>query len=756
MNARSPMSPPVVAPASAPQEQDDGVDLIEYWDIIVDNRWLVIAIAAVILALGVAYAFIARPVYEANLLIQVEDYGDSAKNPLGGDNSAGALFNVKSSASAEMEIIRSRLVVGKAVDSTLLFIDARPRYLPIVGNWLARRAKALSDPGFLGFGGYVTGTEKIDVSVFDVPQALEGSQFQVMALGNGRYELFHPELSQPLQGTVGAPLVRNTQFGQLALLITSLEGRPGAEFTLHRFSRLATITNLQTNLKLSEKGRQSGIIDATLQSGDPRRLTFILNEVGRQYVRQNVERRAAEAQKMLAFLDVQMPQFKKQLEQAEDAFSRYRNQQGTVNLDEESKVVLNRSVDLQSKLVDAQQRRLELIARFTTAHPAVKTLDEQIASWKREIADLNAHIRTMPSVQQDALRLERDAKVAYDVYQSLRNNVIQLELVREGKVGNVRLIDEAALPEWPVAPKRPLVVGVALLLGLFAGVGAALARSAFNRAIRDSQEIEAQTGLNVFSTIPLSAHQVELARRAVNKEPGVHLLSAVSPTDVAIESLRSLRTALQFAMLEAPNNRVLVTGATPGVGKSFLSSNLAAILASAGKRVLLIDADMRKGHLNALFGLAREQGLSEVIAGTLKPSEAVHRNVMPHLDFLATGLLPPNPAELMMSAAFAHTLDELSSQYDLVVVDTPPVLAAADTLGMASQAGTLLLVARSGQTQMGELHEAAKRLAHVGRRVSGVLFNAVDLTRRYYGSYGYKYGGYRYRPYTYESPAGNS
>src|SRR6185369_4091098 len=121
------------------------------------------------------------------------------------------------------------------------------------------------------------------------------------------------------------------------------------------------------------------------------------------------------------------------------------------------------------------------------------------------------------------------------------------------------------------------------------------------------------------------------------------------------------------------NNRVLVTGATPGVGKSFVSANFAAILASAGKRVLLVDADLRKGHLNYYFDTKRERGLSEIVAGSIKPTEAIRRAVLPNLDLLTTGVLPPNPAELMMSGAFALALDDLSAQYDLVIMDTPPV-----------------------------------------------------------------------------------
>ena len=276
-----------------------------------------------------------------------------------------------------------------------------------------------------------------------------------------------------------------------------------------------------------------------------------------------------------------------------------------------------------------------------------------------------------------------------------------------------------------------------------------LARNAFFRGVRNAHEIEAHTGLSVYSTIPLSEVQNTIAGNVTGKQPGTHILAHAAPQDAAVESLRSLRTALQFAMLEARNNRILITGATPGVGKSFVSANFAAVLASTGKRVLLIDADLRKGHLNQYFGIGRAGGLSEVIAGTADLDKSIRRDVLPHLDFLPTGVLPPNPAELMMSGTLANLLEALSENYDLVVIDTAPVLVAADTLSVAAHAGALLLVARAGVTQIGELHESARRLAHAGRNATGAILNAIDLTRRHYGAYGYKYGGYKYRQYGY-------
>ena len=727
-------------------DDDNAIDFVEYWDILVDNRWLIGAIAAVALALGGTYALLARPVYEANTLIQVEDNVGNAKDLLG---EAAGLFDVKTATSAELEILRSRLVVGQAVDSVQMYIQARPHYLPLIGSFLASRSKSLSEPGFLGLGGYVTGAESLTVASFNVPRDLEGTQFRLTAEGGGQYVLRHHELDQEWRGSVGKALVATTPSGPLELLVNSMEAKPGADFSLVRHSRLAAIEDLQARLHLTEKGRQSGVIEATLRGSDPDQLTDILNGIGSYYVRQNTERKAAEAGKTLAFLDTQLPQFKKQLTQAEEQYNSFRNRQGTVALDEEAKLVLAQSVDLQAKLIEAQQKRRELVSRFTPQHPSIKTLDEQIVAWTSEIGRLNARIHRMPTLQQDALRLERDVKINNELYQQLQNSALQLQLVREGKIGNVRVIDEAARPERPVGPNRAAIFGVAGILGLLGGVTIALARNAFFRGVRNAQEIEAQTGLNVYSTIPLSSTQEALSRKASEKKRGLHVLAAHVPEDPAVESLRSLRTALQFAMLDAPNNRVLITGPTPGVGKSFVSANFAAVLASSGKRVLLVDADLRRGPLSQYFGVARTGGLSELLLGSISVQEAVRRNLLPNLDLVTTGTMPPNPAELMTSSALVTLLQQFSAQYDLVIIDTPPVLVAADTPSIAAQAGTLLLVARAGETQMGEVHESAKRLSQAGKGVTGVLLNALDLSRRHNGSYAYKYGGYRYRQYSY-------
>lgn len=732
------------APSAA---DDDIINLSEWIDILIDRKWLVIGITTFALVMGVAYALLSTPIYQSNLLIQVEDAVPDTKGFLG---DASNLFDVKTPANGEIQIIRSRMVIGAAVDQTRAFIDAQPRYLPVLGQWLARRADGLSEPGFLGIGGYVTGKERIDVARFVVPAELEDEEpFLVTVQGDGKYTLTHAKLDEPLGGTVGLPLRHPLENGGIDLLIDKLEGKPGAEFIVSRASQLRTIEDLQKRLQLGEQGKQSNVISVALQDSDRDWLSRILNAVGEQYVRQNVERKAAEAEKTLAFLNEQLPEFKRQLEASEDAYTRFRNKNGTVAFDEEAKGVLAQTIELQTKLLEAQQRRREVAARFTDINSRVKIIDGQITAIERELGSLNGRVSRMPTMQQDALRLERDVRVNSGLYQSLQNNALQLRLVKEGKTGNVRLLDKAVKPKNPVKPQKLLVVALALALGLLSGIALAILRSRFFTGIKDPQEIEAHTGLAVYSVVPFTAEQTMLDQRVAAGAKGIQLLAATHPDSPPIEALRSLRIALQFATLEAGNNRVLITGATPGIGKSFVSGNFAAIMAHAGKRVLLIDADMRKGHLNKQFGLRRDGGLSELLAGELSAEQTIHTQVLPNLDVLTTGKLPTNPADMLMSESFLRLLDVVSEQYELVVIDTPPVLVAADTAAVAPHMGAVLLVARADQTQLGELNESAKRLSHAGKGVTGVVFNGIDLTRRHYGSHGYRYGGYRYTEYKY-------
>lgn len=735
-------NPPVVA---VPGPPEDEIDLVHYLDVLLASRWLIASIAGVVLALGVAYAFLARPVYQADILIQVEDNPNSANSLLG---DVSSLFDVKAEATAEIEIIRSRMVVGKAVDNLHLFISAKPNYFPFIGAWIASRSKGISEPGLLGFGGFAWAKESIAVEQFDVPDSLEGEKFKLIALGDGRYRLEQSSLDQPLEGRVGQLLQAEQSAGSFSLLVTDLKAKAGTAFKLVRDSRLQTLEKLQDQLKIAEKGKQSGIIGASLDGTDPVLTASILNDIGDEYVAQNIKRKAAEAEKSLVFLGDLLPQLKSELERAEVKYNDMRNKRNTFNLSEEGKAFLQESVTAEASLLELKQKRTELLTRFTSTHPGVRALDQQISTLSAKVNGMAARMKTFPDVEQDTLRLMRDVQVNNDLYVGLLNNMQQLKLVKAGKVGNVRLLDNAPVPEEPIKPKKGLTIALSAILGLLVGVIAAFVRNALYGGITDSQDIEQHTGLSVYATVPLSVAQSVLTEEIRLRKRGKFLLADRNPNEPSIESLRSLRTALQFAMLDADNNRVLLTGPTPGVGKSFISANLSVVMATGGKRVLLMDADMRKGHLNQYFGKERANGLSDVLIGKVGFDQAVHRNVFENLDFLSTGGIPPNPAELLLNERMVKLLQEVGGQYDLILIDTPPVLAVSDTAILAARCGTVFLVTRFEKTTIGEVTESAKQLRQANADVNGVVFNGLDPNAYRYG-YGSKYGRYRYAYYGY-------
>ena len=746
MNAH--WQPMVTAPTdAAPASEQPPSRLREHIDLLIDNRWKIAKITAVALLIGAAYAMFGPRVYEANVLIQVED-PERSGGTLVGDSASSAL-NAKTPTAGEAEILKSRLVLGQAIENTKLYIEAEPLYVPIVGPWLARRAKTLSEPGFAGLSGYVSGNERIVVAQMDVPADLEGTRFLLTAGENGAYTLTHPKLDAPLEGKVGTPLDAETPLGPVHLLVGSVSGLPGAAFSVVRQSKQLTLLELQKDLRVIEKGKQSSVMDVSWQTGNRTQLANLLNEVAQLYVRVNIDQKTAQAQRALNFLGSELPKLKQQLEDSEEVYNQYRNRNGTISLDDEARNALSQNIDLQTKLFDATQKRLELTERFTARDPSVMTIDAQIASLKKALGGVEQRIRRMPMMQQDSLRMQRDIKVNTDLYVSLLNSSLQMRLAKEGRIGNVRVLDQALTPEKQIRPKASITMALALLAGLFIGAASTFMRRSWRNTIASPAEIETHTGLDVYSTVTLSDQQRHLDRAVLHGKPGVHVLAAAHPDDPALEGLRRLRTALKFAMPRALNNRIMISSATPGAGKTFVSANLAAVLASSGRCVLLIDADLRRSSVAPRFGLKRNGGLSELVQGSIELDGAIHKGVLPHLDVMTTGALPVDPTGVLTSDAFARVLEKVSARYDVVIVDTPPMLLASETAEMATCMGTLLMVARAGDNELGDLTESVKQLRHAGAHFQGVVLNALDTRRRYYGSLAYRYGAYRLRAHDY-------
>ncbi|MFM0203760.1 polysaccharide biosynthesis tyrosine autokinase [Paraburkholderia fungorum] len=703
------------------------------------GRWLIVGSTLLFTLAGVGYATFKQPLYRSDILIQVEGSPEQQKGAL---SDVSSMFDVKTDVASEIEVLKSRMVTSRAVNNLKLYIEAGPRYIPVIGWWLSARSDELSTPLP---GGFVSGTEGIDVATFNTPQRLYGKTFSLTLEPGGGYTLVGKASmfgdSFQLQGRVGQMLHGQTPYGLVELLVQRVDGRPGATFNLKRYSEAGTIEWLQNTVSVLERGKQSNIIGATLDGADPKEDSRILNEIGRAYIEQNVQHKSAAANKSIHFLDAQLPVLKAQLDAAETRFNAFRAEHGTIDTSQYGTTLLQQSVADQVKVFDLKQRRDDLMSRFTEGHPQVQAIDRQLQDAQAALAVVLEATRALPILEQQVVQLKRDVQVHTDLYRILLDTRQQLTLVGAGKVSNVRLIDSAMPTENPIQPRVGVVIGGSILSGLLVGAGLVLFRRRVNGLVGgDPQEIEASVGLPVYATVPPHGRLPDYTRRDAPAKPIEPLmLTHAFSNSATIESLRSFCTILQFRLPEARNRAVLITGPTAGIGKSFVSANLAMLAGASNKRVLLIDADLRKGGLHQYFKVERGQGLSEVVAGT-SPFEAVlQRNVSPGLDFLSTGEAPSGPSELLSRPEFANLIGQLSLQYDMVVIDGPPLLMASDAIVLGHAAGAVFMVARHGVTTLPDIRESARRLAQAGVPVRGVVLNDFKALPGRYG-YGYGYG----------------
>ncbi len=723
--------------------QDSRIDLATILRTLFDHKGLIFWIVGLFCLVGLAYAILAEPIYQANAMIQIEP----KKIGIEGTPEVSNKPMSVSQATTEIELIKSRAVLGKVVDDLKLNIVQRPDYFPMIGGYLSRTFKPerpgqFAEPWF-GMGQYAWGGEKLDVFQLEVPEDLLGEKLTLVAGKPGFFTLYDKDRNQILSGAVN-----QTVEGRGAKIqVATLNARPGTEFTVSKLRTLTAALDYQERLKITEAGKDSGIIYLALQNPDPEKANKIVDEISRLYVRQNVERSSAEAAQRLDFLRSQLPAVRKQLEASEVALNNFQTSAKSVDLSIETKGVLDQVVKLDSMLSELKMRRVELERLYTREHPNYRALMSQMSQLEAQKQGLLKKIETLPETQQELLRLTRDMQVTSQTYTLMLNKSQEQDILRAGSIGNVRIIDNAdANVEEPVKPMKKLIVLLATLLGALVAVATVFVRQAFYRGV-DNPEVIENIGMPVYASLPYSRQQERLEKnnqsRTANKES--RLLSVSAPTELAVESLRSLRTSLHFAMLEARNNVLMISSPSPGAGKSFVSSNLAVIIAQTGKRVLLIDADMRKGYLHKVFGLQPKHGLSDTLAARLKSSEVIHHTEVRNLDFISCGFAAPNPSELLMHDNFNKMLTELSPLYDLVLVDTPPILAVTDATLVGRQAGTCLLVTRFGLTSVKEIEACKRRLGQNGVVIKGAIFNGV-LRKASTADYDCAAYGYDYSP----------
>lgn len=686
-------------------EQDDEIDLIAIAKILWAKKWIVLAFTFVGLLVGFFLMRWMRDVYSSDALLQL----DVSSSKTSAMVDIGSIFEQESPAEAEIRLIKSRYVLMEVVTKENLNYSSSP-----IGFWnrLARKEG------------------RMELSLFSVPDAVKQESYEWIAetISPNEFRLYSPLGGTLVEGSVGNTYRVPFAGDSLAICVSMMLAEPGQKFKLAELNVLEVAEGLKKSLNVAEDGKKTNILTLSLENRYSDKAASILNAVIETYVRQNVEMRSAEAEKTLEFLEEQLPSIKAKLDSAEGALTNYRHEVGTVDLTAEAKVTLDRQVHLKAQLLAVEQQIQENARLYTEDHPTMQAILQQQSRLKREIAKEEALVKDLPTTQQEVIKLQQEVKINNELYTSILNNIQQLRVVRAGEIGNVRIVDKACIRAKPIKPRRKIILLGGMLGGFLLGCGLIfLQRMMYGNGVTSASEIERETNVSVFSKI---------AKTRMDNIPSyrerLFCLAAVAPENLSVEQLRLLRSALEFSFLDAGNKVLLVSGISPGAGKSFVSMNLAYLFAMMGKKVLLVDADLRKSRLSE----KKAAGLSDVLCGKSNLEDVVEKVCDGAFEFLPIGKRNNNPNELLSSKNFEEFIKHSKESYDVVLVDTPPINLVADAQSIARYVDFALLVLRYRMDSMENIKEALAALD-----IAGVQKRAFVLNQCYndgsFQSYGY-------------------
>lgn len=718
-----------------PEEENQEINLLDLLRQVLAKKWYIVAASVAAALVGIFADQLAPNQFMATTVVQIEKRAASVTLPeeligqiLARDQSSSGL-------ATEFELIKSRLILEPVVEKLNLTLSVQPVLHPIFGDLLLRRSLPFVDK-FIS-AKYARGSEFIDVANLSVSKELAGLPVRVVVLDDFTYQLNLPD-GRAFTGKVSEPLIVGEE---ISLLISSIAAPADREFVLRVSSRRSSVAALRRGLSINER-RGTGIVDFSFTSGRREDSIKIVNAVVASYQLQSLQRRSAEIDQSIAFIESQFPRLAEEISEASNKLSEHRSTNNTGELSLGTQELLSRILAFEAQLEELDFKEESISRRFTVNHPEYQALLELRSRTESSLKSARENLKTIPENEQILARLTENVEKTSQLQQQLKERVEQLRILKASTVGNIRVLEPAEVAGL-VGPSRQKFGTFGFFLGLFASMAAVLLWNLTKTGIDDGKDLEAM-GLPMFASI-LKINEIVAEKQQKSK----YAIVLSDPTSVVAETIRGLRTGLHFSLATADSKSILITSCAPGDGKSFIAVNLAIVSAQAGKKVLLIDADMRRGHLRNYFGLPKKgKGLSELLAGEIESEEAIFISETPLLSFIPTGEYPPSPSDILMSAAFDRMLKKAEEQYDLIIIDSPPVLAVTDPAIIGRHVGLSLLVVQHLITKKSDVQNACRLMESSGSRMAGSILNKVDQKKSRYGGgesrYGYGYGTYKY------------
>ncbi len=737
-------------------KEGDDIDLMALLLVLLRGWKVVVFFAVLGLIIGILYSRYVNPTFKSDALIQIEE--NSQGIAALGDSISELVGSEASKAQTEAELIRSRMILEPVVNLLHLRIQLTDPNISAIDKIKNDR----TDTQINTAEGVSLDTEsgQVQISQFDVSQAYLNQNFTLtrsatgFVLTNGFDEF---------KGQIGQPHKFKGVDGQIHITVNELptESYP---INISKQSVKATTDAINTALSVVEKGKQTGIIQLSMTGANQQQVTAVLNEIVLSYVNQNQSRGSEETTKTISFMETQIPTLKKRLEDSEAIFNEFRKKYGTIDVGKEAELLLGENSQIDAQLNELKLKKADLTTYYTEEHPLVIQINEQLAVLNGRKQEIDNTIAGLPEIQREFLQLSEDTAINREIYLTLLKNYEQLKIVKAGQIGFARIIDLPISTFKAIAPKKLQIMILAMLLGTMLGAMLVLLKNLLRNVVKDPERLEAKTGVPVIATIPRSPL---LSRLSKSKKSADRMLAHVDHNSLSYEAIKSLRTNLMFGMpregLTAQSAKViLITGESPGVGKSFISANLSEVFAQLNKKILVIDADMRLGELHKMFNMSQYNGLADYLmqdngnshlaqvtglqknnaVSNLGIADFIHPTAMDHIDFMPRGKHPHNPASLLMNDNFGQLMAELKSQYDYIIIDSPPVLAASDAMVLGQYADKVLMVTRYDDSIEGQLVYAVKQMNKSNIQVDGIILNDVQqgLMSKYSYHYNYAYG----------------
>lgn len=708
----------------------------------------------VTLLLGLAFAWLylisTDKIYEATALVEVKEVANYVNSDEGLAQTDWNAPTIKE----EANLLSSRRVLTPVVDTFGLRFSAEPRRIPVLGD-LTQIIPVLANlMGNMEFANqYAWSDASISLADLQIPRRWEDQALTLTSLGNNQFSLVDADDRVLIENADAGSVIEVAIPDQDPMLIhiTELNAPVGVEFSLTRHSLQTSISALRSNLATETTDSKSRMISVKVRGKDPMHIAEVTNAVLTEYksVKLGTQNRSSDAE--LLFFEEQLPQVEADLRSAELALADFRRAANSFNQDTQVNFKLGQLDKLETQLLEKEVNRDDLLKRYTVNHPTPKRLQKEIDVLRDKIRQVRGSIRSAPDTQREQAVLEDELDTKRKLFIEMSEKLQKLRLANVGNVGEVQIIDDALAPRKPVSPNKMLAIAGGTLATLFLYTLYLTLRSALSTVITDQESLERASGLPVFMNIPKSSAQRRLGnpvtvdpRRllpgadpdASSKAISSNVLALSKPEDYSVENIRGLRSMLEDVMAGANNNVLMFTSPLPSMGKSFLSLNLAVLVAQSGKRVLLIDADYQRGQLHKSLGLSAGPGLPEVVRGKSELKETVKATPVANLYCIPRGYSGGSGAEMPSDKEFGTFLEVVAPRFDIVIIDTPPVLSVSTAASLGKHAGSTIMVVKEGEVKEPQLSESLKRLTFSGVRVSGCIMNGSSApTPRHYTYY---------------------